>query len=310
MEKRDVIVKYKQKILDLANVIGIGWGMKEVGGQRTSDEAIHILVEKKVPKDMLNKRDLIPGKIAGLPTDVLEVGQIRALLFTTRTERKRPAQPGMSIGHYLITAGTFGAVVYDAATGHPLILSNNHVLANTSTRKLHRAKVGDPILQPGVYDGGQIDRDVIAFLDRYHPLTLKGGLASTPNVVDCAVAFPVNQKVIEDRILEIGTVRGVRTPEIGETVYKSGRTTGLTKGTVKTLDATLTVQMSDGEEAVFMNQILVDMKTEGGDSGALVVDGERRACGLLFAGSGQVMVCNPIQAVLDALHVTVEPKVK
>lgn len=309
MEKKDVISKFSEKILSLNNVIGIGWGLKEVAGKRTADEAIHILVQKKLPREQLRQRDIAPEMIEGIPTDVIEIGQVKALA-TLRTKKDRPAHPGVSIGHYLISAGTFGAVVYDAKTGHPLILSNNHVLANTSTVQNRRAKVGDPILQPGPYDGGTIDSDVIAFLDRYHPLILKNSRSKTTNVVDCAVAFPVDNQFISKKILGLGHVAGVRVPELGEILYKSGRTTGVTQGPVRTLGATLTVQMGNGEEAVFTNQVIVGMVSDGGDSGALVVDSRQRACGLLFAGSTVVTICNPIEAVLQALQVTFDPKLK
>ena len=41
----------------------------------------------------------------------------------------------------------------------------------------------------------------------------------------------------------------------------------------------------------------------GGDSGSLVLDMRRNAIGLLFAGSSQVTILNPINAVLGSLQV-------
>ena len=43
----------------------------------------------------------------------------------------------------------------------------------------------------------------------------------------------------------------------------------------------------------------------GGDSGALVLDMQLQAVGLLFAGSPATTLINPIQSVLDALHVDI-----
>jgi hypothetical protein len=68
----------------------------------------------------------------------------------------------VGIGHYKITAGTLGAIVTDRNTGEKLILSNNHVLANSND-----ALVGDPILQPGPTDGGQNPGDIVARLERF-----------------------------------------------------------------------------------------------------------------------------------------------
>jgi hypothetical protein len=45
--------------------------------------------------------------------------------------------------------------------------------------------------------------------------------------------------------------------------------------------------------------------SQPGDSGSLLVAGESlQAVGLLFAGSDQVTLYNPIQSVLDCLDVT------
>ncbi|NOG48388.1 MAG: hypothetical protein HND48_02260 [Chloroflexi bacterium] len=58
-----------------------------------------------------------------------------------------------------------GAVVKDRITGEKLLLSNNHVFANSND-----AQVGDSILQPGPADGGQNPGDAVATLERYVPL--------------------------------------------------------------------------------------------------------------------------------------------
>lgn len=337
MELKDVLLRYRKKLLTFDNVVGIGRGFKEVGGEWSYLEAIQVLVEQKLPKSELRRSAIIPEEIAGFPTDVIEIGHVHAL--GTRTDRLRPASPGVSIGHYLISAGTFGAVVYDLATGQPLILSNNHILANGSATGQQRAQKGDPILQPGPYDGGTVENDLIGHLERYVPLQMgasdtssllsqllinkfggvfhalqrliprgnsfsgRKGLPGGENVIDCAVAVPVNDRLIDERILSIGRVRGVRNPEVGDLLMKSGRTTGITRGRVRTVDATLNVEMGDGNQAVFRDQIVVDLLSEGGDSGSLILDRNHNACGLLFAGSDEVTVCNPIQPVLDALHV-------
>ncbi len=87
-----------------------------------------------------------------METDVIEIGRVRLM---ERAVKMRPALPGSSIGHYKISAGTFGVVVRDKNSGEKLILSNNHILANGSNGSDGRASVGDAILQPGPYDGGK-----------------------------------------------------------------------------------------------------------------------------------------------------------
>src|SRR5690606_20802070 len=118
-----------------------------VRGQPTLQAAVCVFVRKKLPKHALRTFDLIPAHLDEVCTDVIEVGDLRllgarprpgdgapleSLQGAERTSRRRPAQPGMSVAHYLVTAGTFGAVARDDATGQLLILSNNHVLANSS----------------------------------------------------------------------------------------------------------------------------------------------------------------------------------
>ncbi|WP_207637527.1 hypothetical protein [Desulfotruncus alcoholivorax] len=141
--------KVRHHILGLPNVRGVGVGYKRVGMTRTDKPAIIVFVEKKLPVGALHRDHRVPGKVKGLETDVIEIGRVKLL---ERPQKVRPAVPGSSIGHYKITAGTFGAVVKDRKTGEKLILSNNHILANGSDGKDGRAGIGDPILQPGGCD--------------------------------------------------------------------------------------------------------------------------------------------------------------
>ncbi len=62
-----------------------------------------------------------------------------------------------------------------------MILSNNHVLANSNA-----ARLGDAILQPGVYDGGKFPQDHIADLLEFVTLNFEGG-GSAPPPSDCSV---------------------------------------------------------------------------------------------------------------------------
>jgi len=101
-------------------------------------------------------------------------------------------------------------------------LSNNHVLANEN-----RGAEGDPILQPGRFDGGKTDRDVIGRLDTYVTLDPEG-----VNLVDSAIASPFDERDVTPDILGIGRLRGTREPDLDEKVMKSGRTTRVTNGTV------------------------------------------------------------------------------
>ena len=53
---REIIDKYKAKILNRENVVGIAYGRKEKAGRKTGEEALIILVEKKLPPKKINKK--------------------------------------------------------------------------------------------------------------------------------------------------------------------------------------------------------------------------------------------------------------
>ena len=328
-----IIEKYKEKIFELDNVVGVGCGYKQVQNRLTDEESIVVLVEQKLSEEELPQEHIVPQNIEEHQTDVIEVGKVELLGAgdQVRTTELRPAQPGVSIGHYKITAGTFGAVVKDKRTEEKLILSNNHVLANISDGKDGRAQRGDQILQPGSYDGGSENESVIGHLERFIPVydqranncpcitgmeKVVGGLGSMFNLpyrvkpiilenkVDCAVAKPTSEDLITDEILGIGVVTDIAEAKPGMKVKKSGRTSGITTARVKAINATINVQLSEEEAALFTDQIITEPFSQPGDSGALVVNRRNQAVGLLFAGSQKSSVCNNIDNVIRALEIT------
>ena len=321
----------KQTLLSKPNVIGVGMGYKVTSGERTDELCLVTLVRQKLPPAALSTEAMVPRDINGVRTDIIQVGEIRAL--QARTDRWRPAPGGVSIGHYRITAGTFGCVVQDRTSGARLILSNNHVLANSND-----ANPGDAILQPGPVDGGQIEQDTIGHLERFctiqfnqqpgtcdlansyvrfgnaiarllgshHQVISVEANPQATNLVDAAVARPVSDSDILNEILEIGVVSGTSTASLGMAVRKSGRTTRLTTGEITVLEATIDVSYGSGRTARFENQLVMGPMSQGGDSGSLIVAGDTlKAVGLLFAGSEQTTIANPIQAVLDCLNINV-----
>jgi len=329
--------RWRDRVLGLPNVVGCGWGEKRVRGRKTGQQGMVVLVRRKLPAHALAERERVPSVLGERPTDVVEVGDLRLLtapLPDLRTVRTRPAPPGVSIGHVRTTAGTFGAVVRDAATGERLILSNNHVLANQTDGRDGRAAAGDAVLQPGPYDGGNTAQDVVGHLLRFVPVRPVAAPPGCPiarhverafnaalrlvapgyrmqlwreepadNLVDAAVARPVSDGAITEAILGIGPVKGVAEAEPGMIVRKSGRTTGVTTGEVTAVGATVTVGLGGGTVARFSDQVVASPMGKPGDSGSLVLDAANRAVALLFAGSDQATLCNRIQNVLEALNV-------
>ena len=178
---------------------------------------------------------------------IRSVGRVVKQQLTTRV---RPLSIGYSVGHVRITAGTIGCFVASQVPGEQgvLILSNNHVLADEN-----RAQLGDEIVQPGPADGGSSPGDVVANLTRFVPLTLTG-----KNGIDAAAAMVAAGIGVDAQTLQgLGRLAGVRATPLasGETVWKVGRTTGLTQGTVTATEVDdLTVGYDIGN-VVFDNQV-------------------------------------------------------
>ena len=94
------------------------------------------------------------------------------------------------------------------------------------------------------------------------------------------------------------------------TVGKSGRTTQMTAGRITEINATIDVNLGNGQIARFADQIAIQGLTasffsKGGDSGSLIWtwDADRHPVGLLFAGGGNTTFANPIDSVLKALDI-------
>ena len=263
------------RLLKQQGVKGTAVGEKWVDGKPTGQEAILIFVQKKfsarsiISPNMLTKftaDDLIPEKINGIPTDVIEVGNIVKQSFQNKM---RPIKPGYSVGHGKITAGTIGGIFNDK-DGDPVILSNNHVLANENN-----ANIGDLIYQPGPADSNQNQNDVgwqepIAGLPYVGTLKKFMKINKTGNLHDSAVAkihpSVVNSGLVDDTYPQIGSrLTGFGDPTIGMQVQKCGRTTGYTTGRVLGINASFTIGYDFGS-ARFDQCVVLTTMSKGGDS--------------------------------------------
>jgi hypothetical protein len=311
------------------NVVGMGVGMKWSDGQPTGEPALIVLVTQKLEKDQVSKANLVPKKLANMQTDVLAVGypfagdcQPLDAGIQTLARRVRPAEGGYSVGHFRITAGTIATCVYDflpgASTNPPThgvgvppkyyILSNNHVLADSNASLL-----GDPILQPGPFDGGTNPADIIARLSRFVPITFSPAvpLPLHNNLIDAAIAEGQFHD-LDREIYWSGYVRGWRRKAnvtVGTIVQKTGRTTNYTTGRITAINATIDIGYGGGRVARFRDQIVTTNISAGGDSGSLVTTTDEVAVGLLFAGSSVATIINQIENVRSLLRVEVAEQI-
>jgi len=241
--------------------------------------------------------------------DVRYVGRLVKRAAPWQQGTVRPLRIGSSVGHFKITAGTLGGFVHARGAELPLILSNNHVLANEN-----RAKKGDAILQPGQLDHGEVPADVVGSLLAFVRLKRSGA-----NLIDCAVASLAGGMKLDRRRLSRAAERlaGMGEEQIrpGMTVHKLGRTTGATRGKVTAIEVDNLLITYDLGDLRFDQQIEIEGAGDkgfsaGGDSGSLILDDENRAVALLFAGGDQggsngqgLTYANPLRPVLDALQV-------
>lgn len=299
---------------------GYGIGFKRVKGKDTRSLAITVFVNKKlslrrlpivnrIPETLRIPDDRSSGGVLEFITDVQEA-RFSSLEYTAKM---RPAKSGISIGHVDITAGTLGGLVRDNVSGDVVIVSNNHVLANSNG-----ATLGDPILQQGTADGGVDPTDQIATLTRFVPIDFSDG---AENRVDGAIATPLDPADVAWNTVDIGPetpsdVRNVGDADIGRFIHKTGRTTEHTQGFIQAVFATVQVKYDLFQKATFVDQIIGSQSraeedfSQGGDSGSLIYDAENKCIGLLFAGSEASgdeparTIINPIGSVLRELDVS------
>jgi hypothetical protein len=283
------------------NITAVALGEKMAGGRPTGEPAIIVGVVAKEPRDKVHPAALVPPMVNGVHTDVVATGELVAAPFRGRY---RPAPGGVSVGHFRITAGTIACLVRRGTA--LFILSNNHVLANSN-----RGTIGDPILQPGPFDGGHVPQDVIARLSQFVAIRFGGPI----NRVDCAIAQTSPSLVMSRSIsAAMNPINPNPVPaSLNLVVKKAGRTTQFTRGRVTGLNATVNVGYGTSGTAVYQGQIIIQSLTTapfsaGGDSGSLICTNVgNRPVGLLFAGSATHTIANPIREVLAALNVSIVP---
>ena len=305
-------------LLERGEINGYSLGRKTVKGVDTGDLAIVIFVNRKIAERQLSLSHSIPNLLqhpAGSGGTIDFITDVQEASFSRRplTTRQRPATSGISIGHVDITAGTLGGLMRDQRSNAVVILSNNHVLANSND-----ARPGDAILQPGVADGGHAPADVIANLTRFIPIDFSD---NAQNHMDAAIATPLEPaaEYVGWDTQNIGPetpgkIRTLGDGDLGLAVQKTGRTTGHTKGSIQGLYATVQVNYGEAGNAVFTDQVIIsqplgqDDFSRGGDSGSLVYDDQNACIGLLFAGSESTArdpgttIITPIDVVMKELQ--------
>ena len=280
-----------------SNILGFGYGIKYVAGQRIDgDLVVRVYVRSKLPPSALSSQEMIPAEINGIGTDVVVSGDIQAFA--------RPTECGVSAAHFKVTAGTLGCLVEKTdGTSGQFILSNNHVFANENN-----AIPGDDILESSRDDATITNPATpIAKLTEFQLLDFRGGI--TP--FDAAIAQVINPGDVLPRIKLIGQVNNPpMDPVRGQFVQKTGRTTFQTDGIVDGFVENRSITYRGGT-ANIGRQIRVlprfgGMFSSGGDSGSLIVDTlSKRPIALLNGGVGNETYASPIVPILQRFRIRI-----
>jgi hypothetical protein len=308
LEIMDVQKKYETALFQNPNVQAVGIGLH--GDKEELALSVYLLTGSDPA--------VIPANLEGVDVVVKETGPIRALgdieiADTGAAHRRRQSMPiklGVTTSNTLgCFAGTLGFKVCDAAnpsiTGY---VTNNHIAAAAGSYLCpNEGYRGAWQTHEARYDNDCRPQNlIIGFLERFVRINYRG-----ENRVDAAFVKEFGRNTVSEEILDIGfPTRTPRNPDVEEVVLKSGRTTGLTISFVTEVNATVDVEYGRNcGTAPFTGQVLVynfDRFVDAGDSGSPVVDLDNNPVGLVFAGSDEVAVFNPIIEVLSALNVQLD----
>jgi ribosomal protein L21E len=280
-----------------------------------ADGAITVFVENEqtegaVPRsfDGYVVRIEVTGKIEATSAGVVEPA---VTVDPGRQEEVRPLVGGTSLSGYLtkrggiyLYAGTLGMVTYDDK-----ILTAAHVIAMNPDMYAF-LDTGTPIVQPGTADGGGV-ADEVGQLETYIPIDFSPGAINYADAaigsIDSAVGASAGEQFAESGDYWID---GWTTVSTGDIVRKSGRTTGVTTGSVLYTNATVYVtygsQTAEFEDLIVVSQTNYSF-SQPGDSGS-AVDKNGQFVGLLFAGSADRAVICKAQHIIQGLGIALEPQ--
>jgi len=311
----EVQEEYTEELFEIEGVVGTA-----VGYSKDYEVVVKVFVVDANVTSIPDKLDevgaetLVAGEFYAGPSPEGAVSSDGDGALSRTGRFDRPVPIGVSTGHIDVTAGTIGCRVKDEA-GNVYALSNNHVYANSNY-----ATLGDNVLQPGVYDGGEDPNDAIGTLYDFEPLDFT---VVQMNTMDAAIALSSTGLLGNATPVDgYGKPRSkTAVARLHQKVQKYGRTTGLTAGEIDAVNAIVRVFYHNPaydpndpgslpfRVARFSDQIIIVPGSDfvqPGDSGSLVVTRAKKPVGLLFAGSSTYGVANRIDLVLERFAVTVD----
>lgn len=331
--------KVKKELLKNPNVLAVGIGIKESNKQFTDEVSFRVFVAEKKSLKSLRPQEIIPPEIENIKTDVLTPYLVKDRPDVCGNERRtlskhRPLQAGVAVSTKSNSYGTLGWFGTLNTGGTPVLLTNKHVLYDTTNTTDNTVL---PTAQPQL---GRVSKCCCCECgsDNVIGETIVGirNLSSGASTsVDCAIAkinteFASNISMIitNDSTTQVLTVSGTAAAVVGQTVRKIGARSAFTTGTVVHIgDAAVAgTDPVGGTIAILTGQVLViPVSTEtyqvrdtvsdtckfafsnNGDSGSVILNSSNQIVALLWGGdettnSVDITFANNIANVLAALN--------
>lgn len=304
--------EHKQDLLAKENVVAVGIGRKETSGSITDIGSIVVHVAKKLTdntsvKELSQNGDMIPeyifyqdtsGSGYKIPVDVIEVGDIK----TAAT-----VQPGGGISNQTpdYGMGTFGCVVRRETTGQALILTCYHVVKTRS----HQWDWFSPHNQETVVElqnGSAQNLGTIIYGQRNQ-------------YFDVALILPNAHITLNPQILGLNTIpKGIRAVTWNDvfqqvTIQHHGATSRTKNGVIINMSITATFSYPDGKNHTLKDLICIGTRSndtwqsisQPGDSGAIVLDANGYAIGMIVGGGANTSYAIPLSSMLNFIGVQI-----
>ena len=271
------------------NIVGVSIGYKQADGLDSPIRCVRVLVRKKIPKSKLPRSTKVLLKYDGIESDVEEVGNIRFAANSCAipaSRQPRPSACGVSVSGGDLSSGSLGYVIRKKGSSKRYLLSNYHVFypLQDSTTNLD-------IYQPGSTDEAVHLNNRIGTAVDGTPIRLCSDGSILTNRMDAAIA-EVIPNTVRSELCTVGKLqKGISTLKLSTNVWMFGKSSRSVWGVVNNvnLDAIIPIGSTC---AVFSNQVYIAPISQRrfgkkGDSGSIVINNDRYACGLFFAIDGK-----------------------
>ncbi len=270
-----------------ANIRRIGLGLKESSGRIANEIAFRFYVEEKLPLGRIIDKNIIPSKVYGTSTDIIEIGNIQPLTSVSSAgpvNQDRYRSSGIRGGvcirnehfenNHPSGYGTLGILARRIADDKLVGITCSHVANNASdTPTTLDTQIGQPKYWTSCCCCP------VGLIGVLKAATLNSDLDCALIEIDDDIKEHVDDNTTENKIVDFANdITGAALPLLDATVRKYGQATGLTQGKV--------VDIAFG-----VDQMLIELEggnpgdsfAHHGDSGAMVVNDDDQVIGMLVA---------------------------